>query len=666
MTKFVFVLSAFMGIGGALLLSPTVSYGAEKGNGTAAIRLIQSASSLTLAPREQTRFGIGFKNTGSVSWRAGDDKTFVLRSRAKNESYFYHSSWQNGNTIMAAPQDTKSGEVVYFWFTLEAPQKEGAYQEEFALYNGNKKIERSVTRVPIAVKKGTTVPVAKVSAARPTVAAPTAPAQTVSAQLSALKLVVSAQSLVMKQYERTTFRIGFKNTSGVPWLAGQQPPITLRSKASKESYFYDQSWMNGTTVMALSGDTRDGEIAYFDFTLFAPIYPRDFQEALALYVGDKKITGSDVNIPITVVPASTPILTTAPSSVESGATFIETQPPPESVDSIPPTSVPVRPGIIESRTQAEPFIRVGLYYTTDPVRMTANKEYEVRDSDGTVLAHEVAGVPTTIVFDTVAQTYTVTTPTTSLTTSKYVRLRGAQVPYRTVPRPDGTIVVEPVADQDTIFEILSYSNHPAWSTTVNDNTFRGEMEVRYAPATARLWVVNELLFEQYLKGIAETSNSSPFEYQKALIIAARTYAKYHIDRNSKHAAEGFTVRPTEADQVYRGYGAEKRLPNVSRAVDETRGVMVYYNGTLAITPYSSNTDGRTRSWEEVWGGPPKPWLVSVPDPCCTGLAMRYSPTSYSHGVGMSARGALAMALDNKGFEEILKYYYTTIELIRNY
>ena len=211
-----------------------------------------------------------------------------------------------------------------------------------------------------------------------------------------------------------------------------------------------------------------------------------------------------------------------------------------------------------------------------------------------------------------------------------------------------------------IFEILSYTNHPGWSSTLNDNTFRSTLEVRYAPQTDRLWVVNELKLEQYLKGIGETSNSSPFEYQKTLITAARSYAKYHIDRSTKHAADGFTVSPTEADQVYRGYGAEKRLPNVARAVDETRGIVVTYGGQLAITPYYSQSDGRTRGWEEVWGGGPKPWLVGKPDPYCDGLPM------LGHGVGMSARGAIGMALDNKSFEEILKYYYTSVELRRAY
>ena len=35
---------------------------------------------------------------------------------------------------------------------------------------------------------------------------------------------------------------------------------------------------------------------------------------------------------------------------------------------------------------------------------------------------------------------------------------------------------------------------------------------------------------------------------------------------------------------------------------------------------------------------------------------------YGHGVGMSQYGARAMALEGAGYEEILKHYYTGIEI----
>lgn len=660
--SFVFILT--------LLSAPTLTQAADKSNDEGAFFLIQSQRSLTLKTLEHHRFGIGIKNTSGRTWQKNEP--FALRSKARHESYFYHPSWKEGTVVTGLPYDVPSGHVVYFWFTLEAPKTPGSYTEEFTLSRGETLFSKTVTRIPITVVAGSVAHMQNASSSAPPLAATPvpiaaiAPSSVSDVRLTALTLIKSASSLTMKQYERRTFGIGYKNTSGRPWRMSDG--ITLRSNVARESYFYDATWIGGNAVMRLPQEVQPGELVYFWLTLFAPIYPRDFQEHLYLAMGDKKIEGSDVTIPITVAPASSSILASTPAHNAAGSTtLIETQLPDATAAApIPSLAHPPRPGIVEEKTDVEPFIRVGLYHTIEPVRLTASKEYEVRDVNGTLIATVPPGAETTITFDFSAKQYTVTTPTITTTTNMYLRLRGTILPYRIVTRDDGSMAVEPVADQDIIFEVRSFINNPSWSTTVNDNLFRGEMEVRYAHATDRLWVVNELLFEQYMKGIAETSNTSPYEYQKALIIAARTYAKHHIDRNLKHAREGFTVRPTEADQVYRGYNSEKRMPTIARAVEETRGVMVHYDGALAITPYSSNTDGRTRSWEEVWGGPPKPWLVSVPDPCCTGLSMRYSPTSYSHGVGMSARGALAMALDNKGFEEIVKYYYTNIELIRKY
>ena len=40
----------------------------------------------------------------------------------------------------------------------------------------------------------------------------------------------------------------------------------------------------------------------------------------------------------------------------------------------------------------------------------------------------------------------------------------------------------------------------------------------------------------------------------------------------------------------------------------------------------------------------------------------FSVTGYGHGVGMSQYGANAMAREGKSFEEILKWYYTGIDV----
>ena len=160
--------------------------------------------------------------------------------------------------------------------------------------------------------------------------------------------------------------------------------------------------------------------------------------------------------------------------------------------------------------------------------------------------------------------------------------------------------------------------------------------------------------EYYLRGLAETSNISPAEFQKTLITAARTYGFYHWSRATKHASEFFHV-DAWLDQVYKGYGQELRTPNLTAAVNATRGRIVTYQGATAITPYFSRSDGRTRSWEEVWHGTVA-WAVSVPVPCDEGK------TLWGHGVGMSASGALCMANQGQMYDSILKHFYTGIEV----
>jgi len=173
-------------------------------------------------------------------------------------------------------------------------------------------------------------------------------------------------------------------------------------------------------------------------------------------------------------------------------------------------------------------------------------------------------------------------------------------------------------------------------------------------------LINELALESYMRGIAEASNYLPQEFLKALIIAARTYAQYNLSIGGKHPAAYFTLNASANDQVYRGYSSESRLPNVMKAVEDTRGMMATYGGEIVVTPYFSQSDGRTRAWEEVWWGSGKPWLVSKADPYCAGRTM------LGHGVGFSAYGARKMADAGKNFEEILKYYFTGIELKKVY
>jgi len=211
----------------------------------------------------------------------------------------------------------------------------------------------------------------------------------------------------------------------------------------------------------------------------------------------------------------------------------------------------------------------------------------------------------------------------------------------------------------TILKIENYENHPSWNASLNDNQFRDTLEIRYDSDESKLIAINELSMKYYLRGVGESTESEPVEKQKAMAVIARTYAQYYIEKDQKFPGKPYQANDDpDVFQKYLGYGYEIRAPHWVEAVTNTQGRVVTYNGILVKTPYFSSTDGTaTKSAQEVWGWTDTPYLVSVPDPLCT------TSTSFSgHGVGLSGCGATAAANAGKTYVEILKYYYTGVEV----
>jgi len=206
-----------------------------------------------------------------------------------------------------------------------------------------------------------------------------------------------------------------------------------------------------------------------------------------------------------------------------------------------------------------------------------------------------------------------------------------------------------------VLRIDNYENRPSWKPELNDNEYLGALEVqRYQDA---LVVVNDLAIEDYLKGLAEIDADEPNEKIKAIIVLARSYATYYSNAAQKFPGAPYDLTDDpERSQKYLGYGFHKRNPTGVKAVNDTKGTVVTYDGKVIKTPYFSSDDGRTRSAQEVWGWTDTPWLVSVDDPGCAGKSMA------GHGVGLSGCGAKYFASQGKKFDEIIKYYFKGVEI----
>ena len=116
-------------------------------------------------------------------------------------------------------------------------------------------------------------------------------------------------------------------------------------------------------------------------------------------------------------------------------------------------------------------------------------------------------------------------------------------------------------------------------------------------AGGELSVINVVNIEDYVKGVIgwEIGTNAPLEALKAQAVASRCYAL----TQTRHRSQGFDVCPETDCQVYKGIAASNATTD--RAVDETAGVYVYYNGSLAETYFYSSNGGASEDVKNVWG-----------------------------------------------------------------
>ena len=140
---------------------------------------------------------------------------------------------------------------------------------------------------------------------------------------------------------------------------------------------------------------------------------------------------------------------------------------------------------------------------------------------------------------------------------------------------------------------------------VRDKNYRGEIEI--INNNSLLNIINIIEIEKYLYGVLkkEISPEWPEEVLKAQAIAARTFALSNID---KYADYGYDLCSTTNSQAYGGVNSEHQATN--KAVNDTQGIIVAYEGEPINAVYHSDSGGYTENSEDVWGGY-VPYLRSV-------------------------------------------------------
>lgn len=269
----------------------------------------------------------------------------------------------------------------------------------------------------------------------------------------------------------------------------------------------------------------------------------------------------------------------------------------------------------------------------------------------------------------------------------------------------------------------------------------------------------KMSIEDYIKGViaAEMPVNFHLEALKAQAVAARTLALHLIEQNQPLDGNPGTFISTDF-RTHQGWISEdelrqqwgnvefyRRWGKISRAVAETRGLVVVYEGKPIFSAFHSSSGGRTENSENYWSSV-TPYLRSVEDPFIAGsryeetvervplavvaqrvgvaaevmataggsarppiwvesrfpsgrvetvlvgeepltgrqlreaLGLRsnwfdvhvdgedviFTVKGYGHGVGLSQYGADGMARAGYSFDQILRHYYTGVEIVSWY
>jgi stage II sporulation protein D len=131
---------------------------------------------------------------------------------------------------------------------------------------------------------------------------------------------------------------------------------------------------------------------------------------------------------------------------------------------------------------------------------------------------------------------------------------------------------------------------------VDGRAYRGRVELR--KQGDGLLVINDLDVEDYLQGVVASEVPHDWEYEalKAQAVAARTYALYQKRTSGSRA---YHMYATVASQVYIGRAGES--PRAVRAVRDTRGLVIVYEGQIIPAFFHSSCGGHTENAFELWG-----------------------------------------------------------------
>ncbi len=583
---------------------------------------------IVITAGETKTITLKFRNSGQTTWQATGARyvsAYTVEPRERESVFYTAASWVHAHQTSPITAATKPGQIATLRLDLTAPDAPGEYTEQFYLAAENHSwIQGGYFFLKIIVKAAPKKAVVQ-PAVQPVTEIPT---QVNTPEYRAKRFMQNTSEVSVKGGDRVRFIVGFQNTGSETWKSYTLRTVrpTALAQVSPVTVFADDGWKDTHTVRAVAQEVRQFDVVREDVYFRAPSTKGTYTLTFYLTADDVVLGDAEATVQVTVTEDAPEHYQEPVVPIAKEDAFV----------------VPSSTSINESVLPTEPRIRVGLWKTNTFVQFRSEEDdYDVFDGEVWVgvLSRGTLGV-----LNYVNGTYSFSGGDLLFETTSYIRL-------------------SPVNNPHAVFEIINWKRSLGWKGPKNFNMYRGALEYRMTQDTTALYVINDLLFEDYVKGISENSNGAPIEYLKAQSVAQRTYAYYIANHSDKHDKRNFDVVASTGDQLYGGYESELLMSNFVAAVEATRGYLVTYDREVVITPYFAHSDGRTRSWQEVWGGGKKPWLVSV--------KATYDKKKYKkmlgHGVGMSQIDA-SLRAKNEGvdWQTLLKYYYSGVDIEKRY
>jgi stage II sporulation protein D len=132
--------------------------------------------------------------------------------------------------------------------------------------------------------------------------------------------------------------------------------------------------------------------------------------------------------------------------------------------------------------------------------------------------------------------------------------------------------------------------------SINGQVFEGSAEL-IKRNNSSLLVVNRVGLENYVKGILfhEVSHYWPMEALKAQAVISRTYALYQAKENK---LKDYDLTADVYSQVYGGSFAKRY--RTDKAVDQTEGEILTYQGSVFPAYFHSTCGGQTEDASSLW------------------------------------------------------------------